>query len=105
MRGANDPDGRTAAPGLLRFARNDGQGIGSLVSACRLRRPPPEPRLRGHDGPHSDADTKLHNDLLVVGPFSNDLQFGDIVGRVGFQLGDDRHAVDAVEVGVVETRL
>src|SRR5579863_8838267 len=38
MRGASDPDGRTAAPGLLRFARNDGQGIGSLVSACRLSR-------------------------------------------------------------------
>ena len=38
MRGASNPDGRTAAPGLLRFARNDGQGIGSLVSACRLRR-------------------------------------------------------------------
>src|SRR5271168_4412210 len=37
MRGASNPDGRTAAPGLLRFARNDGQGIGSLVSACRLR--------------------------------------------------------------------
>src|SRR5271170_4157792 len=36
MRGASNPDGRTAAPGLLRFARNDGQGIGSLVSACRL---------------------------------------------------------------------
>src|ERR1700679_1411426 len=32
MRGASNPDGRTAAPGLLRFARNDGQGIGSLVS-------------------------------------------------------------------------
>src|SRR5271156_5831651 len=38
MRGASNPDGRTAAPGLLRFARNDGQGIGSLVSACRLTR-------------------------------------------------------------------
>src|ERR1700685_3935630 len=36
MRGASNPDRRTAAPGLLRFARNDGQGIGSLVSACRL---------------------------------------------------------------------
>jgi hypothetical protein len=36
MRGASNPDGRTVAPGLLRFARNDGQGIGSLVSACRL---------------------------------------------------------------------
>jgi hypothetical protein len=39
MRGASNTDGRTAAPGLLRFARNDGQGIqgiGSLVSACRL---------------------------------------------------------------------
>src|SRR5271156_3884541 len=36
MRGASNPDGRTAAPRLLRFARNDGQGIGSLVSACRL---------------------------------------------------------------------
>jgi hypothetical protein len=36
MRGASNPDGRTAAPGLLRFARNDGQGIGSFVSACRL---------------------------------------------------------------------
>ena len=36
MRGASNPDGRTAAPGLLRFARNDGQGISSLVSACRL---------------------------------------------------------------------
>ena len=36
IRGASNPDGRTAAPGLLRFARNDGQGIGSLVSACRL---------------------------------------------------------------------
>ena len=36
MRGASNPDGRTAAPGLLRFARNDGQGIGLLVSACRL---------------------------------------------------------------------
>src|ERR1700723_3388730 len=36
MRGASNPDGRTAAPGLLRFARNDGQGIDSLVSACRL---------------------------------------------------------------------
>src|SRR5271168_4229412 len=36
MRGASNPDGRIAAPGLLRFARNDGQGIGSLVSACRL---------------------------------------------------------------------
>src|SRR5271163_4694319 len=39
MRGASNPDGRTAAPGLLRFARNDGQGIGSLVSACRLSSP------------------------------------------------------------------
>jgi hypothetical protein len=38
MCGASNPDGRTAAPGLLRFARNDGQGIGSLVSACRLSR-------------------------------------------------------------------
>jgi hypothetical protein len=36
MRGASNPDDRTAAPGLLRFARNNGQGIGSLVSACRL---------------------------------------------------------------------
>src|ERR1700761_4309044 len=36
MRGASNPDGRTAAPGWLPFARNDGQGIGSLVSACRL---------------------------------------------------------------------
>src|SRR5277367_4570246 len=36
MRGASNPDGRIAAPGLIRFARNDGQGIGSLVSACRL---------------------------------------------------------------------
>src|ERR1700734_3637595 len=36
MRGGSNPDGRIAAPGLLRFARNDGQGIGSLVSACRL---------------------------------------------------------------------
>jgi hypothetical protein len=36
MRGASNPDGRTAAPGLLRFARNDVQRIGSLVSACRL---------------------------------------------------------------------
>src|ERR1700688_4554248 len=36
MRGASNPDGRTAAPGLLGFAPNDGQGIGSLVSACRL---------------------------------------------------------------------
>ena len=35
MRGASNPDGRIAAPGLLRFARNDGQGIGSLVSPCR----------------------------------------------------------------------
>ena len=34
MRGISNPDGRTVAPGLLRFARNDGQGIGSLVSAC-----------------------------------------------------------------------
>src|SRR6202795_1842834 len=40
MRGANNPDGRTAAPGLLRFARDDGQGIGSLVSACRLSHSP-----------------------------------------------------------------
>ena len=39
MRGASNPDGRTAAPGLLRFARNDGQGIGSLVSACHLSSP------------------------------------------------------------------
>ena len=38
MRGGSNPDGRIAAPGLLRFARNDGQGIGSLVSACRLKR-------------------------------------------------------------------
>src|SRR5271163_4730076 len=38
MRGASNPDGRTAAPGLLRFARNDRQGIGSLVSPCRLSR-------------------------------------------------------------------
>jgi hypothetical protein len=38
MRGGSIPDGRTAAPGLLRFARNDGQGIGLLVSACRLTR-------------------------------------------------------------------
>jgi hypothetical protein len=38
MRSASNPDGRTAARGLLRFARNDGQGIGSLVSACRLTR-------------------------------------------------------------------
>jgi hypothetical protein len=30
MRGASNPGGRTAAAGLLRFARNDGQGIGSL---------------------------------------------------------------------------
>ena len=36
MRGASNPDGRTAALGSLRFARNDGQGIGSLVSACHL---------------------------------------------------------------------
>jgi hypothetical protein len=36
MRGASNPDGRTAAPGLLCFARNDGTGIGSFVSACRL---------------------------------------------------------------------
>jgi hypothetical protein len=36
MWGGSNPDGRIAAPGLLRFARNDGQGIGSLVSACRL---------------------------------------------------------------------
>ena len=40
MRGASNPDGRTAAPGLLPATRargrNDGQGIGSLVSACRL---------------------------------------------------------------------
>ena len=36
MRGGSNPDGRIAAPGLLRFARNDGQGTGSLVSACRL---------------------------------------------------------------------
>src|SRR3984885_8034390 len=35
-RDPSNPDGRTAAPGLLRFARNDGWGIGSLVSACRL---------------------------------------------------------------------
>jgi hypothetical protein len=38
MRGGSIPDGRTAAAGLLRFARNDGQGIGLLVSACRLTR-------------------------------------------------------------------
>ena len=40
MRGASNPDGRTAAPGSLPATRargrNDGQGIGSLVSACRL---------------------------------------------------------------------
>jgi hypothetical protein len=36
MRGASNPDGRIAAPGMLRFARNDGQGIGSLISARRL---------------------------------------------------------------------
>jgi hypothetical protein len=36
MRGDSNPDGRTAAPGLLRFARNDGQEIGSLVSGRRL---------------------------------------------------------------------
>ncbi len=39
MRGASNPDDRTAAPGLLPATRargrNDGQGIGSLVSACR----------------------------------------------------------------------
>src|SRR3984885_2995100 len=33
MRGASNPDGRAAAPGLLRFAPHDGQGNGSLVSA------------------------------------------------------------------------
>ena len=31
MRSVSNPDGRTAAPGLLRFARNDGLGIGSLI--------------------------------------------------------------------------
>jgi S-disulfanyl-L-cysteine oxidoreductase SoxD len=40
MRGASNPDGRTAAPGLLPATRargrDDGEGIGSLVSACRL---------------------------------------------------------------------
>ena len=40
MRGASNPDDRTAAPGLLPATRargrNDGQGIGLLVSACRL---------------------------------------------------------------------
>ncbi|MFZ0210221.1 MAG: hypothetical protein WAL59_29650 [Roseiarcus sp.] len=36
MRGASNPDDRTAAPWNLRFARNDGQGIGLLVSACRV---------------------------------------------------------------------
>ena len=40
MRGASNPDDRTAAPGLLPATRargrNDGQGIGSVVSACRL---------------------------------------------------------------------
>ena len=40
MRGASNPNDRTAAPGLLPATRvrgrNDGQGIGSLVSACRL---------------------------------------------------------------------
>ena len=40
MRGASNPDDRTAAPGLLPATRargrNDGQGIGSLVSACRV---------------------------------------------------------------------
>ena len=55
MRGGSNPDDRTAAPGSLRFAkkggeeegwnflggrrgrgRNDGQGIGLLVSACRV---------------------------------------------------------------------
>ena len=40
MRGASNPDGRTAAPGLLPATRargrNDGQEIGALVSACRL---------------------------------------------------------------------
>src|SRR5277367_7159309 len=43
-------------------------------------------------------ETAYH--LLAIGPFSNDLQFGDIVGRVGFQLGDNGRAVDGVEVGV-----
>ena len=42
MRGASNPDDRTAAPGSLPATRargrNDGQGIGLLVSACRLRR-------------------------------------------------------------------
>src|ERR1700684_1113010 len=46
MRGASNPDDRTAAPGLLRFARNDGQGIGSLVSTYRLR-----PAPQGDDRP------------------------------------------------------
>jgi hypothetical protein len=40
MRGASNPGGRTAAPGLLAATRsrgrNDGQAIGSLVSGCRL---------------------------------------------------------------------
>ena len=40
MRGASNPDDRTAAPGLLPATRargrNDGQGIGLLVSACRV---------------------------------------------------------------------
>ena len=40
MRGASNPNDRTAAPGSLPATRvrgrNDGQGIGSLVSACRL---------------------------------------------------------------------
>src|SRR5271170_3970392 len=39
-RGASNPDDRTAAPGLLPATRargrNDGQGIGLLVSACRV---------------------------------------------------------------------
>ena len=49
MRGASNPDGRIAAPVLLRFARNDAQGIASLVSASRLSSPDsPADRLMGN---------------------------------------------------------
>src|ERR1700729_356205 len=50
MRGASNPDGRTAAPGLLRFARNDGQGIGCV-----------SPKK------HWIADAQLIGDHRVVG--------------------------------------